>query len=226
LRNRAGLKYFPSVFAALGLMSNGKGCPAGSGQVAAEFEHELLLARDGQLQRLGPLLERYRPFLLAIAGQEVGPELAGKVGASDLVQDTLVRGVEHFGSFEGATPEQLAGWLRQILVNHARNVAKAYGTEKRDVAREEPIDSRLAFHTGTSPSRELLAQERAEQFQSALSRLPEELRQVIELRHRENLSFAEIGFRLATSEDTVRRTWARAVAWLQSELAHQESSGE
>lgn len=176
---------------------------------------------------MGLLLERYRPYLLAIARQESSEQLGGKVGASDLVQDTLVRSVEHFRSFTGATPEQLAGWLRQILLNHARNVAKAYAAGKRDVAREQPIDSRLLAAGQGSPSRELLARERAEQlFQRALGRLPQELRQVIELRHREGLSFVAIARPIDKSEDTARRNWARAIAQLQGELQRDNSQTE
>jgi RNA polymerase sigma-70 factor (ECF subfamily) len=185
---------------------------------------EALSTVGGELpQGLGPLLERYRPYLLAIAQQETPQQLAGKVGASDLVQDAIVKGYEQFQSFEGTSREQLACWLRQILLNHVRNVAKAYGAEKRDVAREQPVNSRMVQKGGPSPSREFMSRERQESFQSALLRLPEELRRVIELRHRENLSFGEIGRLLAKSEDTARRLWARAIRQLQVELVHDES---
>jgi RNA polymerase sigma-70 factor, ECF subfamily len=161
--------------------------------------------------------------LLAIAQQETPQQLAGKLGASDLVQDAIVKGYEQFQSFEGTSREQLTCWLRQILLNHVRNVAKAYGAGKRDVAREQPVDSGMVQLGGLSPSRELMSRERQELFQGALLRLPEELRRVIELRHRENLSFAEIGRLLARSEDTGRRLWARAIRQLQIELVHDES---
>jgi RNA polymerase sigma-70 factor (ECF subfamily) len=188
------------------------------------FEVSLGAAREGEAERLGPLLEQYRGYLLSIARQESPLELVAKLGASDLVQDTLVRGIEHFASFDGATHEQLARWLRQILLNHVRNIAKSYGTDKRDVVREQAIDRPLMARREDSPSRKLMSREREEQLQRALDRLPEELRRVIELRHRENLPFAAIAGRLDKSEDTARRIWARAIAQLQGELQHGESS--
>jgi RNA polymerase sigma-70 factor (ECF subfamily) len=139
------------------------------------------------------------------------------------VQDTIFKGYEQIHSFEGTSHEQLACWLRQILLNHMRNVAKSFGAEKRNVAREQPVDSQMAHLDGLSPSREFMSRERQELFQCALGRLPDEFQRVIELRHRENLSFGEIGRQLGRSEDTARRLWARAISQLQIELVHDES---
>jgi RNA polymerase sigma factor (sigma-70 family) len=52
----------------------------------------------------------------------------------------------------------------------------------------------------------------------ALTALPELSRSAILLRHRDNLSFAQIGAVLGQSEAIARRTWARAVDKLQLEL--------
>src|SRR5436190_11113757 len=106
---------------------------------AEVFGRQLAAARAGRNEQLGALLERYRDYLLAIARQEAPEEVRGKVGSSDLVQDAVVKGYGEFDSFEGNSPEQLAGWLRQILLNHIRNVAKAYRTDKRDINREQVL---------------------------------------------------------------------------------------
>jgi hypothetical protein len=42
-------------------------------------------ARAGSSSALGRLFESCRPYLLAIAGSELGADLQSKVGASDLV---------------------------------------------------------------------------------------------------------------------------------------------
>jgi len=178
------------------------------------------LSRPASPTGLGQLLEEYRPYLLAIARQELSPQLAGKVGASDLVQDTIVRGLQHFDAFAGTTREQLAGWLKQILLNRARNAARDFAAEKRDVGREEPVDSRIAAGSDRSPSRQAISGEQQERFEAAVGRLGDDLRRVIQWRHQENLTFGEIGRRLDRSEDTARRLWARAIEQLQRELAH------
>jgi RNA polymerase sigma factor (sigma-70 family) len=54
---------------------------------------------------------------------------------------------------------------------------------------------------------------------AALARLPENLRQVIHWRHRENLKFSEIAERLDTTEGAAQRLWARAIERLRAELS-------
>ena len=112
--------------------------------VAEDFQRELAGVRGDERVGLASLLEQFRPYLLAIAHQETPRQLAGKVEPSDLVQETMFRGNQHFPSFAGRSREQLAGWLRQILLNYLRNATKAYRTEMRDVAREQAADSRMA----------------------------------------------------------------------------------
>jgi RNA polymerase sigma-70 factor (ECF subfamily) len=184
----------------------------------AGFAEQLGAARRGEGDMIGVLLERYRDYLLTIARQELPQELRVKLGSSDLVQGAVLKGYGQFGAFDGETPEQLAAWLRQILLNHIRNVAKAYHTEKRDVKREQVIDHNHCAIGGQTPSRFLMSRERDELLQTVLARLPELLRRVIELRHREDLSFADIAKEIGKSEDTARRTWAAAIRQLQEQL--------
>ena len=198
-------------------MSNGATHPSAPTSKSS-FEEELAAARAGSSAKVGRLLERYRQYLLAIAAAELPQPLAGKVGASDLVQETLVKGYEYFGKFEGRSPEQLGAWLRQILLNHLTNVARSYQGQKRNLEREEELDSQLALQEESTASQKLASTEQQDLLARGLNRLPEELRWVLEMRHRENLSFSEIALRLGKSDDTARRLWARAVEQLRREL--------
>lgn len=184
------------------------------------FEETLDLARQGEGWQIGDLVESYRAYLLAIAEAEMPSELRCKVGASDFVQDTLTRGVERFLEFRGQTPEELAGWLRQILIHRLLNVRKAFGTEKREIKREQQNDSGLADYRNVSPSKLLLQHEESARLAEALAGLPVEYRRVIELRHQENRSFAEIAAALGKSENAVNKLWARAIRQLQQTLSH------
>ena len=163
-------------------------------------------------------LEEYRPYLLAIAIEELPAALRGKLGASDLVQDTMTRGVEHAGAFRGATTEELAGWLRSTLLNLLANVVKHYQTEKRDLARERGAGCRDVQAEQISPSTEALSREQWDLLQLALGRLSDEYRLAITLRHRENLTFAEIGDHIGKSEEAARKIWSRAIKQLQQEM--------
>src|SRR5438874_1673797 len=56
---------------------------------AQRFAEWLPAARNGSAQALGDALEACRVYLLAVAEHELDPELRGKGGASDLVQETF-----------------------------------------------------------------------------------------------------------------------------------------
>lgn len=204
-------------------MNAGSSGSADSGSCEA-FSESLDQARQGDPEPIGALLERCRPYLLAIAQAELTSDLAGKLGASDLVQDTMARGVQHFGAFQGHTSEELAGWLRRILLNHLANVRKAYQTDKRQVQLEQPADSGIADPLQEPPSRAAISLEESHRLEAALARLPPDYQQVIQLRHRENLSFAEIGNTLQKSEDAAGKLWSRAIRQLQAELQRESAA--
>src|SRR5205814_6556278 len=75
-------------------------------------------ARHGSPDALGQVLEYCRPYLLAVANEELEPDLQAKAGASDLVQDTFVEAHRGFGGFRGRNEEALLTWLRKILLHN------------------------------------------------------------------------------------------------------------
>ena len=166
----------------------------------------------------GQLLNEFRPYLLAIASAELPDVLSGKMGASDIVQDAILKGFENFPQFRGSTREELSGWLRTILLRLMANARKGYLAQKRDMDLEVLADSRLAHPQQESPSKVISGREEQVVLEHAMSLLSEDSRQAITLRHRDNLSFAEIGIRLGKSEDAARKTWARAVEQLKQVL--------
>lgn len=182
------------------------------------FDDSLVEARTGDVVDIGRLLESFRPYLAAIAREELPSDLGGKLGASDVVQDTIIKGLERFPQFEGATREEFARWLRSILRNHLANVIEAWNAQKRDVSREQPGNSGIADSSRASPSSALLSREEWERLESALSVLPDESRTVILLRHRDDRTFAQIGAGIGKSEEAARKIWVRAVERLQHAL--------
>lgn len=181
-------------------------------------------ARLGVSEVAGRLLNAYRPYLLSIAAEARPVALGGKIAPSDLVQETIVKGYEQLGMFRGNTPEELAGWLKQILLNHAINTVEKYQTLKRQASRERPVSSDIVDAGQSSPSHVALSREKQERLEHALERLPEHYRQVILLRHRENLSFGDIGQALGKTDEAARKLWGRAVHQLQQELGFDDAS--
>jgi DNA-directed RNA polymerase specialized sigma24 family protein len=77
------------------------------------------------------VLEPYRADLTLIARRAIGPELAGKVGASDLVQETFLAAQQHVASFRGRTEPAWRAWLKAILLNHLANQRRDHAAGKR-----------------------------------------------------------------------------------------------
>jgi len=192
----------------------------GSGATIPQLEGFLEAARMGSREALGQLLEVYRPLLLPLAERRLPADLRSKVGASDLIQETLTEAFLAFERFSGQTEEELLAWLQRILANNAINLARRFrSTGKRCLDRERSIDRRTVRTTlgdrladpSPSPPAEVELDEEAEAMERALRQLPEDYRRVIVLRHRENQSFAEVAQTLDRTEAATRKLWARAV---------------
>lgn len=187
-------------------------------------------ARAGSSEALGRLLEECQNYLLLVANREIGSDLRAKAGASDIVQETFLEAQRDFHRFEGNTPGEFRGWLRRLLLNNMANVARRYkGTGKRDPRREVVLDRddsqgpmQLADAV-PSPSRIMVAEEEQRELLEAINRLPEHYRDAILLRHRDGMSYAEIGEKLGRTPEAVRKLWARAIELLQ-ELLEAEAS--
>jgi RNA polymerase sigma-70 factor (ECF subfamily) len=184
-------------------------------------------ARAGSAEALGQALEACRGYLLMIARRELDPGLQAKGGASDLVQETFLEAQRDFGRFQGNSQGQFLAWLRQLLLNNLANFARLYReTDKREIGREVGLetDSSSGAKGGglagalPSPSGEAITHEQSEAVQLALARLPEDYRQVVLLRYREERTFEEIGRLMGRTANAVRKLWLRAVERLKEEL--------
>lgn len=161
-----------------------------------------------------------RNYLLLVAREELDTELRAKLGASDLVQETLLDARRGHEQFNGATHAQLLAWLRGILLNKITDAGRHYhGAQKRRVSREVSLErdlgsrvrDNLADPTAETPSRLVSQDERAESFARALASLSEEHRLVIRLRNWDQRSFAEIGQSMDRSAEAARKLWSRAI---------------
>ncbi len=198
------------------------------------LEQSIVAARDGSLVGLGQLLDHYRDFLLRIANDEVTSKLACKVAPSDLVQETFLQAVRDFPKFSGGSETELCSWLRQILLNNLRDANKYWQrTEKRAGAVEVPLQGRptssllqieLASQEN-SPSTQIRVDEDRQRVRSSLEKLPDEYRQVIELRTFDLMPFDEVGAAMSRSSEAARKLWTRAVDRLAEELLRRDQNG-
>ena len=187
-------------------------------------------ARNGSSAALGEALQACRAYLLTVAGQELDPALHAKAGASDLVQQTFFEAQRDFHQFGGVTEEELLNWLRRVLLNNVASFARAYrGTGMREVGREIELEAgrssadwrgALAGNT-TTPSALVMQEEQLQALERAIARLPEDYRQIIELRYRQERSFDEIAQVMNCTANAACKLWSRVVERLERELTDQ-----
>ncbi len=191
----------------------------------AEWDCEELLARarTGEEGALGRLLERYRGYLTLLARMQVGRRLRGKADPDDVVQEVFLEASRHFPQFRGTSEPELAAWLRRILATSLTRLLRRYlGTQARDVQLERALEDELGESSRalplalaapeSTPSQRASLREQAVLLADALERLPADYREVLILRHFEELTFPQVAERMGRSLDSVEKLWARALA--------------
>ena len=202
----------------------------------AEDESRLdaLIARAGvDKSALGQLFARYRPFLVAVARQRIGPRLAVRADASDVVQQTLAEAHQAFAGFQGATEPEFSAWIKRI---HDRNLAEAVrkhvGAAKQSIDRERPIDdadASVSFRwlepaaDQTTPSQQLIKGEKALLLAEAIESLPEMQREAVRLRHIEGWGLEDIAKELDRSVVATAGLIKRGLQTLRTRMADHSS---
>jgi RNA polymerase sigma-70 factor (ECF subfamily) len=198
-------------------------------RVTVEPENLLRQARAGDAEALGQLLELYRRYLTLLARVQIGQRLQGKVGASDVVQESFLEAHRHFDRFQGTSIGQLVRWLRQILAAKLADTVRRYlGAQGRDIRLEREIEGALDQSSAlldrglvapdASPSQQAVRREQAVLLAAALDELPDDYREVLVLRHLEGLTFPEVARRMDRSLDSVEKLWVRGLARLRQNL--------
>jgi RNA polymerase sigma-70 factor, ECF subfamily len=185
-------------------------------------------ARRGDREALGRALVSFREYLLLVANEGLEPGLMAKGGASDVVQDTMLRAHRRFADFRGLSEGEWRTWLRTILARSLAHHRRRYSaTAKRQLGREVPIESRNGRDPESrdpTPSCELARRESEAALLAAIDRLPEHHREVVIWRHRARLPFEEIGRRRGISAEAARKLWTRALGRLRQELGSEHGS--
>ncbi len=183
------------------------------------FDDLLHLARRGDREALGKVLNAFRRVLLHRIERQEPAELRTRCAPSDLVQDTLLEAQRDFAGFQGDTPGELATWLIRILHHNLGDLLRRHARLKRDANRELPLDDGLAVGdlkeqlTDGQPDPEETAsrREQAEVTRQALEELPGRAREAVRLRFEERLPFEEVGARLGCSPEAARKLCERAL---------------
>lgn len=185
---------------------------------APELESSLTLlrrAQAGDSAALDLLCGRYLPRLRSWARGRL-PRRRDLLDTDDLVQETLLRTIQHLDAFEPRGEGALQAYLRQALLNRIRDEAR------RAHRRPEPAEIDGEPAADSSPLEEAIGSEALERYEAALTRLREADREAIVARIELGCSYEELARVLGKpSPDAARMAVSRALVQLAKEIGHE-----
>jgi RNA polymerase sigma-70 factor, ECF subfamily len=177
------------------------------------------ISTDLSREQLVGRFNEMRPLLLALANEKICREIQAKVGASDIVQQTILEAYQHVHTFEPKDDRHIFNWLTKILLNNLRDISKSFRrAKKRSVERERYLCSEGNLPDRQAFTQPLELQEDLDLLRCAMACLPDAHQQILTWRYHEQLTFPEIAELVGRSEDAVRMLVKRAIRRLAREM--------
>lgn len=166
--------------------------------------------QQGDDQALGQLLNHLRPYVRVIVHNMRNGRHGAAADDSDLIQDALLQATDAAATFRGTSLGELIRWLRTIVVRTTyRTLHSADDMSYTD--QEEAHLATLIVDPGPAPADEAIRHEQAASMAVALSRLPDDMQQVLRFRLTEDLDYAAIADRLGRGSGAARMLYLRAL---------------
>jgi RNA polymerase sigma-70 factor (ECF subfamily) len=189
-------------------------------------------AERGDRGALDELFSRHRSRLRRMVVLRLARSLQGRVDASDVIQDALLEASRRFPRYLEERSMPFFLWLRfltgqALAAIHRRHLGVKARDPRREVslhagslpeATSEALAAQLLGRL-TSPSQALARAEFRLRLQDALNGLDPEEREVLALRHFEQLSNAEAAKELGIKEAAASKRYVRALTRLEGILA-------
>jgi RNA polymerase sigma-70 factor (ECF subfamily) len=172
-------------------------------------------AGAGDRAALDALCARHAGRLLSAIRARMPAAVAQRVGAEDILQETLLEAARRIEDFEPRGDGTFYRWLVGIARFKISEAQRAGHARKR--ALEVPLDGDPA-RSQTSPSGGAMRAERHERVARALARLPERQAEAVRLRYLEGATLEETAAALACSQGAVKALVARGLAELAQAL--------
>src|SRR6516225_10167185 len=166
----------------------------------APTEELLQRARAGEAGAVDRLLDRHREPVRRMIGLRLDPAIARRVDASDVVQEVLLEASRRLKDYLQDPRMPFHLWLRHLARDHLIDAHRRHRqAQRRSVDRERPLRSPLADRSSVeligqlidrelTPATAAIRHEVAKRFQEAIDSLDEPDREVILMRHFEQLS--------------------------------------
>lgn len=175
---------------------------------------------------LGKLFEEHRATLLVMLRSRIDPLLQPRLDPEEILQEAYLAARRKWlrtGLEPSITPY---AWLYRVVLDTLIEAWRKQTRDCRDPRRELPWPERSSLqlgldlpHHGTSPSGALARREEQEQVRGALDGLRPGDREILWMRHFDDLSFAEAAAVLDITENAATVRYVRAIkrlrdAWL------------
>ena len=189
-------------------------------------------ARSGDREALNTLLAQHRDRLCRMVEMRLDTRLQARLDASDVVQEAYVDVAARLEEYLRDPKLPLFLWLRLVVGERLVRLHRHHlGTQMRDAGREVslyrgalPAASSAALAAQllgrhTSPTQAVIRAERILRVQEALNTLDPLDREVLSLRHFEELTAAETAQVLGIEEAAAAKRYFRALKRLKEILA-------
>lgn len=189
-------------------------------------------ARAGDRQALNEIFVRHRERLLRMIEMRLDWRLQARLDASDVIQDAFLEVAGRLDEYLRDPKVPLFLWLRLVVGEQLINLHRHHlGTQMRAAGREVslyrealPAASSAALAAQllgkhTSPTDAAIRAERMLRVQEALNALDPIDREVLSLRHFEQLNRSETAQVLGVSEAAAAKRYLRALDRLKDALA-------
>ena len=200
-------------------------------QNSADTAKIVARARAGDRFALDDIFSRHRDRLRRMVELRLDRRLAGRVDASDVIQEAFADVADQIEEYYRDPRLPLFLWMRLLVGYRLNRVHRHHlGTKMRDARREvsiytgptpEASSAALAARLLGSVSSPSNAAERAEQLhrlQDALNALPSMDREVLALRYFEDLSRSETAQALGITEEAAAKRHLRALKRLKAAM--------
>ena len=189
-------------------------------------------AKQGDPNAVDRLMDRHRHSLHKMVECRLNQGMARRVDASDVVQDALLTASRRLADYLENPSIPFHAWLRQLTRDRLADVYRRELADKRDVAREQCVATTdrssldplaQARDAQLTPAAMLLRKEFAERFHHAVEQLDDGSKEVILMRHAEQLTNSQAAELLGLSEAAAGMRYLRALRQLKSLLGETPS---
>ena len=207
----------------------------------SDTENLLDRIRGGDSRATDVLFGRYRERLRGLVSIRLDQRVAGRVDASDVIQDTFVKAAGRIDEYVEARPVAFYPWLRKIAVDRIVELHREHiRSQRRSVTRERDHEIGAAelsacgrkalaqqlVSMGDSPSHQTMVREEMTRAQEAVDQLANVDREVLVLRYLEQLTSKEAAMVLGITANTFAQRHLRAIRRVRSLLANKGCSDE